>query len=246
MKRIKAILVLIIMISPIIFTMNSCKSCGKKGADLPPGTHCVGVIEVIQTTNYTYLRVEEEGNEFWIAVESREAKSGDVLYYTRSAEMKNFASRELGRTFPSVFFVDDPSDTPPVIAQGPAAQNKPAGRLPIKRKENISVETAKGGISISDLYKNPVGFNGKSVKIRGVVVKYNKEIMKKNWAHIQDGTEYSGNYDLTVTTLDSVEVGNTVTFTGIIYLNKDFGAGYKYDVIMEDAKVSDIETAEPI
>jgi hypothetical protein len=169
-----------------------------------------------------------------------------VLYYTRAAEMKNFASRELGRTFPSVFFVDDPSDTPPVIAQGPANQNRPAGRLPIKRKENVSVETPKGGISVSELYKNPSGYSGKTVKIRGVVVKYNKEIMKKNWVHIQDGTEYSGQYDLTVTTIDSVEVGNTVTFTGIIFLNKDFGAGYKYDVIMEEAKVSDIATAEPI
>jgi hypothetical protein len=246
MKRTISTLTLIILFISILMTITSCKSCGRKGADLPPGTHCVGVIEVIQTTNYTYLRVEEEGNEFWIAVERREAKSGDVLYYTRAAEMKNFASRELGRTFPSVFFVDDPSDTPPVIAKGPTNQNRPAGRLPIKRKENISVETAKGGISISDLYKNPSGYNGKIVKIRGVVVKYNKEIMKKNWAHIQDGTEYSGKYDLTVTTADSVEIGNTVTFTGIINLNKDFGYGYAYDVIMEDAKASDIEASEPI
>ena len=243
MKRIKTILLIIILIIPIIFTMTSCKSCGRDKADLPPGMHCVGVIEVIQTSNYTYLKVEEDGNEFWIAVVSREAKSGDVLYYSKAMEMKNFVSRELDRTFPSVFFVEDPSDTP-VLAKNPAAQNKPAGRLPIKRKENVAIEPAKGGISISDLFKNPSGYAGKTVRIRGIVVKYNKEIMKKNWVHIQDGTEYSGSYDLTVTTADSVNVGNIVTFTGIINLNKDFGYGYSYDVIMEDAKSSDIEIPE--
>jgi len=245
MKSIKSILIIILLVSPIIFTMTSCKSCGRKGADLPPGTHCVGVIEVIQTTNYTYLRVEEDDNEFWIAVERREAKSGDVLYYTKAGEMKNFTSRELGRTFPSVFFVEDPSDQ---LITGAKADpgDMSARRGAPKRKADISVEIAKGGISIADLYKSQDNYAGKTVKIRGVVVRYNKQIMNKNWAHIQDGTDYMGKFDLTVTTTDSVEVGNTVTFTGIINLNKDFGAGYKYDVIMEEAKVSDIETAEPI
>lgn len=72
-------------------------------------------------------------------------------------------------------------------------------------------------------------------------MKYNKQIMHKNWIHIQDGTDYSGKFDLTVTSMDSVQVGNTVTFKGIIRLNKDFGAGYVYDVIMEEAKASDIK-----
>ena len=58
-----------------------------------------------------------------------------------------------------------------------------------------------------------------------------------NWVHLQDGTKDGGNYDLAITTMDTVLVGAVVVFNGIISVNKDFGAGYVYDVIMEDAKV---------
>jgi hypothetical protein len=201
------------------------------------------VIEVVQTTNYTYLQVEENDNKFWIAVVKREAKSGDVIFYTRAYEMKDFVSKELGRTFPTVFFVEDPSDKL-ITTEKTAPPSIPSGRSEIKRQLGISVETAKGGITIADLYKKQVDYAGKTVIIRGVVVKYNKQIMHKNWIHIQDGTDFSGKFDLTVTSIDSVQVGNTVTFKGIISLNKDFGAGYFYDVIMEEAKASDIKPTE--
>ena len=242
MKRTKSILTVLFLLSSMIVIITSLSSCGgNRKEDLPPGTHCVGVIEVIQTTNYTYLQVEENDNKFWIAVERREAKSGDVIYYTKAGEMKNFTSRELGRTFPSVFFVEDPSDKLITTGNTRPPQNTPPGKREATRQAGISVETAKGGISIAELYKNQAEYAGKIVIIRGVVVKYNKEIMRKNWAHIQDGTEYSGKFDLTVTSTDSVQVGNTVTFKGIISINKDFGAGYKYDVIMEEAKAIDIK-----
>jgi hypothetical protein len=242
MKRTKIIFTIVFLLSSIIFSITSCNGGGEKGKDLPPGTHCVGVIEVIQTTNYTYLQVEENDNKFWIAVERREAKSGDVIYYTKAGEMKNFTSKELGRTFPSVFFVEDPSDKLVTTGETPSLKNMSTGRAIVSRQAGISVETPKGCITISDLYKNQDKFAGQTVNIRGVVVKYSKQIMNKNWIHIQDGTDYSGKYDLTVTSMDSVEVGNTVTFKGIINLNKDFGAGYVYDVIMEEAKATDIKS----
>ena len=61
--------------------------------------------------------------------------------------------------------------------------------------------------------------------------------MNKNWIHIQDGTDNSGKFDLTVTTDIEVKVGDTITLEGAIALDKDFGFGYKYEVIMEDAKL---------
>ena len=60
--------------------------------------------------------------------------------------------------------------------------------------------------------------------------------MGKNWVHIQDGTEFEGGYDLTITTNQMVSLGETVTFEGKIVLNKDFGYGYFYNILMEDAK----------
>ena len=242
MGRSKIIVTIVLLTLAVFFIVTTCYRSGEHTKKaLPPGTNGGRITEVIQTSNYTYLQVEENDNKFWIAVERREAKSGDVIYYTKAGEMKNFTSRELGRTFPSVFFVEDPSDKLITTGNTRPPQNTPPGKREATRLAGISVETAKGGISIAELYKNQADYAGKTVIIRGVVVKYNKEIMRKNWAHIQDGTEYSGKFDLTVTSTDSVQVGNTVTFKGIISINKDFGAGYKYDVIMEEAKVMDIK-----
>ena len=60
--------------------------------------------------------------------------------------------------------------------------------------------------------------------------------MAMHWVHLKDGTGEEGTDDLTITTDETVIVGQVVTFEGTIVLNKDFGAGYKYDVIMQQAK----------
>ena len=62
--------------------------------------------------------------------------------------------------------------------------------------------------------------------------------MNKNWVHLQDGTKDGTNFDLTITTLDSVKAGDIVVFEGKVTLDKDFGAGYFYEVILEDAKLT--------
>ncbi len=224
MKKASINLAAIFSLIMIVLSLTSCNQDKKKqtAGDLPPGTHAVDVIEVIQTSNYTYLQVFENNEKYWIAVAKREAKTGDVLYFTSAMEMKDFHSKELNRNFPLILFVQDPADTPAVVEQ----QSKPSGKTPSKRLVDISVEPAAGGITISELYKNKSDYSGKKVKISGVVVKYNFNIMNKNWVHIQDGTESEGSFDLTVTTLETFEEGNVVTFEGIISLDKDFGAGY--------------------
>jgi len=69
------------------------------------------------------------------------------------------------------------------------------------------------------------------------VVKFSPEIMGKNWIHLQDGTGVSGANDLTVTTSATAQTGDTVTISGVLVTDKDFGYGYSYDVIVEDAEV---------
>ncbi len=61
--------------------------------------------------------------------------------------------------------------------------------------------------------------------------------MGKNWIHIQDGTENNGNFDLTITTQQNVNTNVVVTFEGVVAVNKDFGSGYFYELIMEEAKI---------
>jgi predicted RNA-binding protein len=103
-------------------------------------------------------------------------------------------------------------------------------------KVNITLEPCEGCIRISDLFADKNGFSGKVIRIKGIVRKFNPEIMGKNWVHIQDGTEFEGGYDLTITTNQMVSLDETVTFEGKIVLNKDFGYGYFYNILMEDAK----------
>jgi hypothetical protein len=103
-------------------------------------------------------------------------------------------------------------------------------------KIDVKVDPCKDCIKISDLLQNKKTYSGKSIKVTGKVTKFNPEIMGKNWIHIQDGTEYQGGFDLTITTDQKVVVGEIVTFEGKIVLDRDFGYGYFYPVLMEDAK----------
>jgi hypothetical protein len=105
-------------------------------------------------------------------------------------------------------------------------------------KMNITIEPGKDCIKISDLLSEKKSYSGKVVKVKGIVTKYNPQIMGKNWIHIQDGSEYQGGFDLTITTDMQVSLGDTVTFKGKIALDKDFGYGYLYSVLMEEGMLS--------
>jgi hypothetical protein len=72
--------------------------------------------------------------------------------------------------------------------------------------------------------------------VKGQVVKLNNMIMNRNWIHLRDGST-GEDVDLTLTTTDNVQLGAIAAFEGIIALNKDFGAGYMYEIIMEEAKL---------
>ena len=240
MNRNKIIFATVLVLLVAFFMVTTCYRTKNKSAILPPGTHGVCITEIVQTSNYSYLQVDENGKKFWIAIVRVEAKPGDSIYYTRASEMTNFVSKELGRTFPSVFFVDDPSNKLPQIAKPGPQQPLTPQKVAIKRWTDVSVTSPKGGITIADLYKKPNQYAGKMVIIRGVVVRFNSQIMNKNWVHLQDGTDFSDKFDVTITTMDSLAVGSTATFKGIVALNKDFGSGYTYDVIVEQAKASEI------
>ena len=225
-----------LLIVGIILIAASCKSKGKADENLAPNVHKAVVEEVIQTSSYTYLRMSEDEKEVWIAIIKQEVEKGKSYYYEAGAEMTDFVSKELKRTFPSIIFVDKFSDKPIVAGKITLADSAKGKQAPIA-KEGIKVEPAKGGITIGELFANKEKYAGKTVIIKGEVVKYASEIMSKNWVHLQDGTNNAGAFDLTITTNDVTKVGEVVTFEGTVAVNKDFGAGYKYEVIVEDAKL---------
>lgn len=197
--------------------------------------HTAVVQEVIQATSYTYMKVKEADNEFWIAVTKRQIEPGATISFADALEMTNFQSKDLKRTFDKIYFVsrivgDDSSESQ-------QSMSMPLRMKPELEKKEISIEPAQGGVTIGELFANRDSYADKTVLVKGQVTKVNRAIMDRNWVHLQDGTSDSGSFDLTVTTSDDVKVGDVVTFEGKIALNKDFGAGYMYEVIMEEAKL---------
>lgn len=104
------------------------------------------------------------------------------------------------------------------------------------------IAKAEGGKTVAEVFAEKDALAGKPVTFRGKVVKTNPDIMGKNWLHVRDGSGAEGTNDLTITTAGTLpNVGDTVVVTGNVTLNKDFGMGYAYDVLVEDAQV----TVEP-
>ena len=203
------------------------------GADVHTGV----VQEVLQATAYTYLKLKEGDRDFWVAITKREAKVGETISFAGGLEMKNFESKNLQRKFDSIYFVDRVIGGEQSQPAGHGSMGMPRSTKPALEKQEISVERAEGGITIGELLADPDSYAAKTVRIKGQVTKVNRAIMGKNWIHLQDGTNASGKFDLTITTQEQANVGDVVTFEGTIVLNKDFGAGYVYAVLMEEAKL---------
>jgi hypothetical protein len=197
--------------------------------------HTVTVQEVIQGNSYTYLKVKEEDQSFWMAISRRQIEPGETFSFKNPLEMKNFTSKELQRTFETIFFISEISSESSRSANQTLAADP--NQEPAAPKQVISIEPIEGGVTIGELFSNRDSYADKIIRIKGQVVKVNRAIMGQNWVHLQDGTGDSKNNDLTVTTKDEVVLGSVVIFEGKIILNKDFGSGYSYGVLMEEAKL---------
>ena len=218
--------------------LSSCKEKNQEYVPVENKTkaHQIKVKEVLQTSSYTYLFVNENNKDYWIAVGKADVKVNDHLYYQEALVMKDFKSEELDRTFDQILFVENiggmklkndsmPNDS---LHQQVLVQEK---------KPVINVDIAPNGIRIAELMKNRDNYANKKVIIRGQVVKINANIMDRNWVHLKDGTSHSGKSDLTFTTLEEVNIGDVVTFEGTVAIEKEYGAGYIYPLIVEDAKL---------
>jgi hypothetical protein len=204
------------------------------------------VAETMNSGGYTYARLQAAGKEdVWIASSEFPAKQGDRLSVGLEMPMENFESKTLKRTFPLIYFVSSVSRDGQSIVAAPA--QGPGAGLPMMTSHAPSsaattvepVAPPAGGLSIADLWAQRTAFTGKEVTVRGKVVKVNTAILDRNWIHIQDGSGSAadGTNDLTVTTDADVTLGDTVTIKGVLAVSKDFGAGYAYQAIVENAKI---------
>ena len=198
-----------------------------------PAMHTVSVIEKIDASNYSYLKVSENNKEYWIAVPQMDVKPGEMVGYSKAMEMKNFKSETLKRTFESILFVDDAKK-----AGDSQQMTSPHSNVVAPKDASIKVEPLKDGYTVEKIYDKKSSLVNKTVKVKGVVVKVNEGIMGTNWIHIQDGTGNGANHDLLVTSQSTAKVGQTIIAAGQVVSDKDLGAGYFYPVMLENSKIT--------
>ena len=221
------------------------------------------VVEKQDASIYTYVRLDDgAGNEIWAAVPKTQLEIGEEISLKGGSVMTNFNSKTLNRTFESIIFASglvrgsenmtvqtaggangssSSAVQSEVGSQGMASQSSGGSTRAIVSFTGAKVEksTAQNGYTIGELFAEAVNLNEQKVTVKGRVVKISPNIMGKNWLHIQDGTgdPTTNTHDLVVTSSAVVEKGTIISLEGVLAADKDFGFGYRYDVLIEDAVV---------
>lgn len=214
------------------------------------------VVETVNAASYTYVQIDTGTKKVWVAAPQFAVKVGDNVAVAEGMPMNNYHSKTLNRTFDVVYFSgratvngvapamggggapmksagELPKGHPPMSGAGTVA----TGGAPAAGPDLKNIKRAEGGQTVAEIVTGKAKFAGKPIAVRGRVVKYNGGILGKNWLHIRDGSGAEGTNDLTVTTSATPKVGDLVLVTGVLATNRDFGGGYKYALIVEDAKV---------
>jgi hypothetical protein len=230
------------------------------------------ILETMDASEYTYMRLKTASGETWTAVNKAKVKKGDSVTVTNAMVMDGFKSTTLNRTFDHILFgvLGGPgSAAPAAAAAAPAAA--PAAALPMVSDHpptagttggetpqqmaaqhgqaaggpadapDVKVPKAEGANAktVAELYAQRTALKGKEITVQAKVVKVTSGVMGRNWLHVRDGSgsKTTKTNDLTVTTEANAKVGDVVIVTGLVSVDKDFGAGYAYPIIIESAKL---------
>ena len=197
------------------------------------------VISTMDASGYTYVEANMSDKNIWLAGPNTKLAKGDSITVKLGEPMRNFHSKSLKRDFSAIYFVGGFSDSTSSEATSPTGHAPINGSQAITAPKKITlnkpVKRAKGGKTIAEIIAGKKELSGKKIKVRGQVTKFSPEIMAKNWIHLIDGSTYD---DLIITTNDTAKVGQVVVGEGTVALDKDFGYGYFYKLLIEDARVT--------
>lgn len=233
--------------------------------DAPASAGSGKVIDTMNASGYTYLLVDSGKEQTWVAIPETTVSKGATVQYAAGMVMQNFHSKTLDRTFASIVFSPGLEGTTAEPENNPAEKATPdsnsfaaaveaekdakpepmsasGGSLgAIVPFSEIKVEKVSGamGQTVQEIFSKAKELDGKTVQVRGKVMKTNVGIMGRNWVHLQDGSgdPMTNTHDLVITTAESPTQGEILAFEGKLSADKDFGAGYSYMVIIEDAKI---------
>jgi hypothetical protein len=210
---------------------------------------------------YTYVQIEVGGQPVWAATTHFPVAVGDGVTVFGGLPMANFHSKTLNRDFPVIYFSGRIVVTSGATAGAESTPLLPPGHPALPKAESVAlppnhpsltgqptagakvdltgIARAEGGKTVQEINFDRAQLSGQSVTVRGKIVKYNAMVMGKNWLHIRDGSGSADrkDNDLTITTAMPAKLGDTVVVIGRVATNRDFGSGYQYGVIIEDARV---------
>lgn len=187
------------------------------------------VLEVLNGGGYTYLQIEDVSkNKHWVAVTGVPIEKGTEVRLTEEMRTEKFESKSLNRTFDKIIFASNLQYRTKVPESGNLAIiNEIVKVSPYKQKDTLSVKEA---------IEKRATLKDKTIAIRGKVVKASANIMERNFVHIQDGTSDGNEVGRVVfTSKELPKVGEIVTARGVVSVDKNFGSGYVYKIIVENA-----------
>ncbi|MCG2823654.1 MAG: DNA-binding protein [Desulfurivibrionaceae bacterium] len=208
---------------------------GMGGSGSPTAQKVSGkVVETMNSGGYTYALVDKGGVKTWVALPQSAISVGSEITCQPGMEMDNFKSTSLNRSFDSIVFSAGLASAEATVTTKPATVAAPVAAITVSKAGGANAQT------IGEIFEKKDSLENKPVALQAKVVKVNRGILGKNWLHLQDGTgnQAAGTNDLVVTTDSLPEVGEVVTITGNLSRDRDFGAGYRYGVIIENAEVT--------
>ncbi len=224
------------------------KKAGAATAAHPPGSHAGTVKETMNSGGYTYLLIDTGDEEVWVASPQVEVAAGDEVVAPPGALMPGYTSPTLERTFDQIYFISSIEIAGRETSSAGDENQLPAGHPTLsgggtnagQSKTDIdltSISKADGGFRVSEIYAQSEKLSDQEVAVRGKVVKFTAAIMGTNWVHLRDGSGGEADGDLTVTTSATVKVGDMILVKGKLSVDRDFGYGYLYQVIIEDGAI---------
>lgn len=241
----------ILLALPVLFSL-ACKKQEAPATATLPGQSAEAnltfkgtVLERLDTSLNSYMRLKTDKGEVWVGVEKNELKPGAAASVVKASAMRNWDSPKLGRKFDLVYLghLEGNEGGHGAPMGGMMAPHGPQGPSP--EVVDVKVPKAEGAEArtVAEAHAQKSTLNGKTVAVRGKVVKMATGITVKGipgttWLHLQDGTGKPGeDNDLTVTTDDQVQVGDTVTARGTLQANPTIGSGYDRPLVLGGAKL---------
>ncbi|MBE0585270.1 MAG: DNA-binding protein [Desulfofustis sp.] len=258
-----------ILVAVLLFSVGHLQAAASTSDPGQPITGTV--LETMSGAGYTYVQLDTADGPLWAALPESTVAVGETLSLQPGMVMNDFHSKAFDRTFAAIVFSpgrvggETEQATSPVAPQSPAAPGDDAFAAALAAERGspspaaipqsggstaaiapfAEVQVAKAGgengYTVDELFAQAEQLSGRVVRVRGTVVKYNANIMGKNWIHLQDGSgdPLQNTHDLVATTSEELAKDQVVTLEGTVAANRDFGAGYSYKVLLEEAAVVD-------